>query len=353
VERIIGKQFSSFGYEEIQTPMFEFFEVFSSEIGTTPSKDLFKFFDGEGNTLVLRPDFTPSMARCAAKYFGKSKEPLRFCYQGNTYANTSSLQGKLKEVTEMGTELIGDDGLAADGEMIALVIESLLAVGLEEFQISIGQVDYFKGMCAQTGISAETEFELREFISGKNILGAEDLLKAAGIPEEHRNQLLQITDLFGTVEVLRKAEAQADNEQSKAAVKRLTSLYHVLCDYRVDKYVAFDLGMLSKYEYYTGIIFKCYAYGVGDVIAKGGRYDNLLAKFGKASPAIGFGIVIDDLMAALERQRVKIPKHDVTIIHYDNDNFEDALAEARVRRKEGNRVVLNRKKIKQRDFDNE
>jgi ATP phosphoribosyltransferase regulatory subunit len=124
----------------------------------------------------------------------------------------------------------------------------------------------------------------------------------------------------------------------------LLSLYDILCDYRVEKYVSFDLGMLSKYQYYTGIIFKCYAYGVGDVIAKGGRYDNLLEKFGKTSPAIGFGIVIDDLMAALERQKVKIPKQEVITIYYDDENYPDALAEARVMRKEGNLVILNKRK---------
>jgi ATP phosphoribosyltransferase regulatory subunit len=343
VEDIIGKQFGLYGYDHIQTPMFEFFEVFSREIGTTPAKNLFKFFDGEGNTLVLRPDFTPSMARCAAKYFGDLKEPLRFCYQGNTYANTSSLQGKLKEMTEMGTELIGDAGVAADGEIIALVIESLLAVGLKEFQISIGQVEYFKGMCAEAGLTAETELGLREFISGKNIIAAENLLSAAGLLTEQSNRLLQITDLFGPAEILTKALAGASNERSQAAVKRLHLLYDVLCDYRVEKYVAFDLGMLSKYEYYTGIIFKGYAYGVGDVIATGGRYDNLLAKFGKTSPAIGFGIVIDDLMAALERQKVKIPQQDITNIYYYDENFHDALVEARIMRKEGKRVVLSAK----------
>ena len=126
-----------YGYEDLQTPSFEYFDVFSNEIGTTSSKELYKFFDKEGSTLVLRPDFTPSVARCAAKYFMDEKRPIRFCYQGSAFSNTSDLQGKLKETTQMGAELMNDGSAQADGEMIAMLTESLLAAGLTYFQISV------------------------------------------------------------------------------------------------------------------------------------------------------------------------------------------------------------------------
>lgn len=360
-EQMIHHQFNLYGFEDLQTPTFEFFEVFSQEIGTTPARDLYKFFDRDGNTLVLRPDFTPSIARCAAKYHHGSTAPKRFAYHGNTFTNTSSLQGKLKELTEMGTELINDAGVEADGEIIALVIESLLAAGLKEFQISIGQVEYFKGMCAGAGLDEETELALRDFIAGKNIFGAEDLLLARGVDETHRSMLLKITDLFGSAAVLAPAAEQADNQRSKAAINRLQQLYRVLCDYGVEKYVSFDLGMLSKYNYYTGVIFKAYTYGVGDAIVKGGRYDNLLGKFGQPAPAIGFVIVIDHLMTALNRQNAAVSGapaaedtvHIITYRNHDNnkDNNNDnnnrhsyrtALAEAQTRRRQGQRVVLRR-----------
>lgn len=176
VEHEIHKIFHRYGYQDIQTPSFEFFDVFSREIGTKPSKDLYKFFDKEGNTLVLRPDFTPSIARCAAKYFIDEDRPLRFCYLGNAFSNTSELQGKLKEMTQMGSELIGDGSVQADAEMAAMMIESLLAAGLTEFQISIGQVEYYKGICEEAGLSEEMELELRKYISSKNYFGAEDFL---------------------------------------------------------------------------------------------------------------------------------------------------------------------------------
>lgn len=340
-EDLIHQKLNLYGYEDIQTPTFEFFDVFSKEIGTTPSKELYKFFDKDGNTLVLRPDFTPSMARCAAKYFMDEDVPIRFCYLGNTFTNTNNLQGKLKEVTQMGAELMGDGSVEADGEMIAMAIESLLAAGLKDFQMSIGEVEYFKGLCQQAGLDEETELALREYISGKNIFGAENLLTEKGIDQKHRDTLLKTTDYLGSVESLSEAKNQADNERSLNAIERLEKLYQVLCAYGVEKYVSFDLGMLSKYNYYTGVIFKVYTYGVGDAVLKGGRYDKLLGCFGKNAPAIGFVIVIDDLMQALNRQKVQIAeRHEVKTLVYHKDNYEGKLSEAKELRKQGIRTAL-------------
>ncbi len=341
IQSLIHHQLNLYGYEDIQTPTFEFFDVFSREIGTTPSKELYKFFDKEGNTLVLRPDFTPSMARCAAKYFMEEDVPIRFCYQGNTFTNTSNLQGKLKEVTQMGAELMGDDSVQADAEMIAMMIESLLAAGLKEFQVSIGEVEYFKGLCEQVGLSEETENELREYISGKNIFGAEELLLEKGIDEKTSEMLLKITDWFGPVDVLTQAEEFVKNERSLYAISRLKKLYQVLCEYGVEKYVSFDLGMLSKYHYYTGVIFKVFTYGVGDAIAKGGRYDKLLQYFGKKAPAIGFMVVIDDLMLALGRQeKGSCTEEEITMLTYQMEDYEYKLRQAKELRKKGIRTVL-------------
>ena len=145
VESLIREKTVEFGFDEIETPTFEFFDVFSNEIGTTPSRELYKFFDKEGDTLVLRPDFTPSIARCAAKYFMESSEPLRFSYLGSAFTRTDSLQGKLSETTQLGAELIGDDSVYADGEVIALAILALKEIGLKDFRVSIGHIGYFKG----------------------------------------------------------------------------------------------------------------------------------------------------------------------------------------------------------------
>ena len=125
----LKKAMEQYGYHIIQTPTFEFFDIFGKEIGTTPSKDLYKFFDREGNTLVLRPDITPSIARAAAKYFSEEDMPIRLYYMGNTFINNSSYQGRLKENTQLGAEFIGDNSVDADAELISLAVECLLASG--------------------------------------------------------------------------------------------------------------------------------------------------------------------------------------------------------------------------------
>ena len=167
------------GYHPIQTPTFEFFDIFGREIGTTPSKDLYKFFDREGNTLVLRPDITPQIARATATLFKDDELPARLCYVGNTFINHSSYQGRLKESTQMGAEMIGLDAADADAEMLALVIDCLKNAGLEEFQISIGNVDFFQSLIEESEIDDETEERLRELINNRNFFGADELFAEA------------------------------------------------------------------------------------------------------------------------------------------------------------------------------
>lgn len=341
VEEKLHESIRLYGYEDIQTPTFEFFDVFSREIGTTPSKELYKFFDKEGNTLVLRPDFTPSIARCAAKYFGEEQKPLRFSYVGNTFTNTSNLQGKLKEVTQMGAELVGDPTVEADAEMISLVVKALLNTGIQRFQVSIGQVEYFKGLCEEAGLDEETELDLRACISGKNYFAAQELLLERDVKEPYQSRLLKVADMFGDIFSLEEARELVENERSLGAIKRLEKLYEVLKLYGVADYVSFDLGMLSKYNYYTGVIFRAYTYGVGDAIVKGGRYDNLLRQFGKNAPAVGFVVVVDSILEALARQKVEvtIPKEAQTV-YYSLENYQDRLEEVQKMRAQGIPVML-------------
>ena len=344
VERKLHDIIGTYGFEDIQTPTFEFFDVFSREIGTTPSKELYKFFDKEGNTLVLRPDFTPSIARCAAKYFMEDKSPIRFSYVGNTFTNTSNLQGKLKEVTQMGAELINDASVEADAEMISLVIEALKNTGLKRFQVSIGQLEYFKGLCQEAGLDEDTEYDLRTCISGKNFFAAQELLEERQVQEPYRSVLLKVADMFGNMTSLSEARALVNNERSLSAIDRLEQLYEVLKLYGVEEYVSFDLGMLSKYNYYTGVIFKAYTYGVGDAVVKGGRYDNLLHQFGKEAPAIGFMIIIDELLEALDSQKVELamPTAKQRILYDPSDraDFTAKLSEAKTLRAKGISVYL-------------
>lgn len=339
VQSRLMQAFDSFGYKQIETPVFEFFDVFSKEIGTTKSNELYKFFDKEGNTLALRPDFTPSMARCAAKYYLEEDIPVRFSYCGNTFTNASQLQGKLNEVTQTGVELIGDDSRNADAELIHLAVTALKSSGLTQFQISIGEIEFFKGLCEEAGLSEEMENQVRDLISKKNYFGVEEYITEQGIEKSKAEAFLKVAELFGSYECLEEAKMLVSNEKSLKAVQRLEKLYDTLKEFGDEKYVSFDLGMVSKYNYYTGIIFKAYTYGVGDAILKGGRYNNLLTYFGKNAPAVGFMIVVDDLMIALSSQKLDLkPSPDIEYLLYDKNMYKEAMKAADYRRSLGYKV---------------
>ena len=341
----IRKVFDSYGYEEIETPSFEYFEVFSREVGTIPSKDLYKFFDREGNTLVLRPDFTPSVSRACATYFNPEHQVITLSYTGNTFINNSSYQGRLKETTQMGVERIGDDSAEADAELLAMTVECLLKAGLKEFQVSVGQVDYFKSLLQDANLDIEEEEKLRSLISQKNYFGVEDLVRSQNIPESLEKAFLELPHLFGSSEVLQKARSLTDNICAIKAVERLEEIYEILKIYGYEKYVSFDFGMLSKFQYYTGIIFQAYTYGTGEPVVKGGRYNNLLKHFGKPAASIGFGITVDNLLMALSRQKISLPeKKSPVILTYTEANRREAILEAQKLRNEGTAVALRREK---------
>lgn len=341
----IRKVFDSYGYEEIETPSFEYFEVFSREVGTIPSKDLYKFFDREGNTLVLRPDFTPSVSRACATYFNPEQEVVTLSYTGNTFINNSSYQGRLKETTQMGVERIGDDSAEADAELLAMTVECLLKAGLKEFQVSVGQVDYFKSLLQDANLDIEEEENLRSLISQKNYFGVEDLVRSQNIPESLEKTFLELPHLFGSSEILQKARSLTDNICAIKAVERLEEIYEILKIYGYEKYVSFDFGMLSKFQYYTGIIFQAYTYGTGEPVVKGGRYNNLLKHFGKPAASIGFGITVDNLLMALSRQKISLPeKKAPVILTYTEANRREAILEAQKLRNEGTAVALRREK---------
>ena len=341
LEENLGDVFRKFGFHNIQTPTFEFFDVFNKERGSVPTKDLYKFFDREGNTLVLRPDVTPSICRSVAKYFTNDIVPVKLCYNQNTFINDYELQGKLKETTQMGCELIGDDSIEADAEIIVTVIESLKKSGLKEFLVEIGQVDFFMGLVKDCNLSEDDVKVLTEYISTKRFFGVEDYLEKIGLSYSQSLPFIKLPELFGQFEVLSLAKQITTNEISLAAIERLEKLYSILEKYDVTKYISFDLGMLGNYKYYTGIIFKAYTYGTGDAIVTGGRYDKLIKQFGKDSAAIGFGIYVDRLLFALNSQKVEFEDaSDFEVIIYEQDKRDEAIELAMKLRSEGVSVDL-------------
>ena len=191
-----------YGNKDIETPTFEYFGIFNSDTGSAPSNEMYKFFDRNNNTLVLRPDFTPSIARCVSKYFPDEELPIRLSYKGNTFASTERHQGKLAEITQIGSELINDDSSAADAETIACVIDCLKASGLEEFQITIGEVEYFKGIIEEADLDSEVENKIRDYIQVKNFFGLSEYISGKDIAEETKTALNSLASLFGGEDIL-------------------------------------------------------------------------------------------------------------------------------------------------------
>ena len=346
LEGRIKKVFHLYGYHDIQTPTFEYFDVFRKEIGTVPSNELYKFFDKDGNTLALRPDITPSIARAAATLFQDEELPIRLCYTGSTFVNHSNYQGRLRETTQMGAELMGDDSVEADAEMLALVIESMLTIGLKEFQLSVGNVDFFQSLIEDACLDEEAELRVRELINNRNYFGVEEFLDSIQVKRSSKEAFSALNELVGGIDILAQAKNIAPNSKGVMAVKRLEKIYDTLKLYGVEKFVTFDLSMSGTYGYYTGIIFRGYTFGTGDAIVKGGRYDHLLEKFGKESASIGFVIVIDELMNALIRQKVRIVyTRKNTLILYDEGKQREAIALAKdFRRKAKNTELIKKSK---------
>lgn len=333
-----------YSYHDIETPTFEFFDIFNRDKGSVPSNEMYKFFDRDNNTLVLRPDITPSIARCVAKYYADEDFPVRLCYTGNTYINTLKLQGKLKETTQIGAELINDDSTAADAEIISTVIDCFKEIGIKDFQIEIGFMDYFVGLVKESGISEETAVRIKEYINIKNFFGLSEYLKELNVPDNIKEAFLAFDSLFGGEEMIDRAISYVANDMSVQACERLRRIYKALSYYGYETNIGFDLSMLDGYNYYTGIIFRGYTYGTGDAIVTGGRYNNLLKQFGKDAPSIGFAFKVDELMNAMNRQDIEIPvERTDSIVLYEIENQEAAIAFAMKKRADGRSVELIRK----------
>lgn len=344
LEDKLQKVLHLYGYHDIQTPMFEYFDVFGKEIGTIQSKELYKFFDREGDTLVLRPDITPSIARVVTTVYEKELKPVRLCYKGNTFVNHSNYLGKLRENTQLGAEFIGENSEEADAEMIAMAVESLKEVGLNDFQIHIGHVGFFEGLIQETQLSEEDERLLRELIHNRNYFGVDELLERSQAKITTKTAFQNLPELIGGVEILRDAKKIALNFKILEAVKRLEQVYKLLVAYGVEKYVTFDLSMSGTFGYYTGIIFRGYTHGTGDAIVKGGRYDNLVGKFGENTPSIGFAIVIDELLNSFGRQKIRIVlERKTAVVLYDEERILDAISLTKDFRAKGKQVEMIKK----------
>ncbi len=330
------------GFLEIETPTLEFYDVFSPDTGLVSQEDMFKFFDQQGRILVLRPDATIPVARVAATKYTEFGQPLRFSYISNTFRYNELGGGKQKEFTVAGAEIIGSSNPEADAEVLAAAVNSLKKLGVEDFQIDMGQVEFFKGLVQETGLTELDAEQLRVLIDRKDSIGLKELAATYGIEGSLRKLLLGLPRCFGSLEVIDSAGDMTSNTRSLEALENLKEVYSILKDYGLEKYISIDLAMVRNLNFYTGIIFKGYTYDVGFPVLRGGRYDNLVSKFGSDMPATGFSMGLNMVLMAMERQSIATENPGIdTVVCYEEGRRADAVRICRELRKQGLSVEMS------------
>jgi ATP phosphoribosyltransferase regulatory subunit len=341
IESKIKDFFYRWGYDEIETPTFEYYDVFSSGIGSVRQEQMLKFIDHHGRILVLRPDITMPIARIAATKLRDYPIPLRLCYLSNAFGYDPTQAGNQREFTQAGIELLGLEGTEADAEAISLAIMALRDIGLSNFQIDIGQVDFFKGLMEEAGVTDDEAEEIRQYVDQKNMLDIDLLLKDTPISCSVKRKIMELPSLYGGPEVLDIAQKITENKRCKKAIDNIRQVYDILNDFGLKDYISIDLGMVQSIDYYSGIIFRGITSELGFPILAGGRYDQLVKEFGYDLPATGFAMGIKRLLMALERQGNldHIPGIDI-LVGYHPHVRQKAFAYIQDLRAKGKRVEV-------------
>ncbi len=308
-EEALRREFSRWGYAEVIPPTFEYYDNLSVGTGPALRRAMYRFFDREGHTLALRADFTPQVARMAATKLFDRPQPQRCFYVGSVFRCEEPQAGRKREFTQAGVELLGADTPAADAEAVALAVAALEALALRNVQVNLGQMAFFRALAE--GLLAEVVGPLREAIDQKNGARLADLLGAARLTGARRDLLFRLPDLIGGVEILDEAQALAADlprpATALAALERLARVYDLLAAHGVAGRVFLDLGEVRGMDYYTGITFRGLAPGLGWPLVSGGRYDDLVARFGRPLAAVGFGLGIERALLVQARQGTPPP----------------------------------------------
>jgi ATP phosphoribosyltransferase regulatory subunit len=238
--------------------------------------------------------------------------------------------GRYREFYQAGVELVGLPNPEGDAEMIAMTVEGLRALGLADFQLDVGQTDFFRGMLEDLGADPETARGLRSALGRKDVSALERRVGALGAPAAVAEALLALPSLYGRGDVLERAERLVKNARSEAALANLAEVYRLLRLYGLADSVLLDLGEVRGFDYYSGVHFEAYVSGLGAPLVGGGRYDQMLARFGYDCPATGFAFEVGRAMLALESQgaRPELAGPDFYIIDFTADKTQ-ALAIAR------------------------
>ncbi len=336
LEGELRRLFTMQGYQEIETPILEYYGALDDRTWGYRPEDVWKTFDSAGRILALRPDSTIPAARVAAGRLADAPLPLRLCYLQSatkTLTDTSSL---LCEETQCGVELMGEPSPEADAEVIALAVKAVEAAGLTGFQLELGQAQFVAGFLQEAGLTEGQSAVIRGMIEGKNALDMQLYLNKLAVSRDAADRLMRLPRLYGDASILDEAEALTNHPLCRAAIAELRQVLAILEEYGCGGCVSIDLGMAHQANYYSGTIFRGLAAELGQPLLSGGRYDGLPARFGREIPATGFALSMKLLLIALERQGASFaaPVPDV-ILSFAPGCRKEAIAFAEKKRSDG------------------
>jgi ATP phosphoribosyltransferase regulatory subunit len=284
--------FEQGGYGEVWTPALEYEGTFE-RAGMTATRPAYRMFDEQGNVLVLRSDMTVPIARLVATRYAHADPPLRFSYLAHAYRGVRPQRGQSREFLQAGVELIGSPGADGTAEALTILCAALDAAGLKTYRVGLGDASLYPALLESLGVDPERhERILGELVTG-DFVGLERELQESGLPAEAFELLLRVPRVRGGPEVL--DELTGPLQAAGAGMREL----HARLAPEVAQRVIFDLGLVRSLGYYTGAVFQVYDPAYGVPIGSGGRYDELLGRFGRPLPAVGFALNVERLHIAL------------------------------------------------------
>lgn len=295
--------FRTWGYREVCPPVIEYLEAVSVGAANWGRReDLYQFFDRKGRTLALRPDMTTPIARLVATRLTDEPLPLRLSYFAPVFRHRELRAGATSEIWQAGVELVGASGEAADAEVISLACAAVKAAELDGFRIGLGHVGIVEGLFESAGVAPGAAAALKEAMVSRDLVAFEHGVAQAGLSGEQADLLLGLVHFHGS---FREAMDRFGGIGGRvtAALQHLGRVLEVLEALGVADQVNLDLGLVRSLGYYTGVVFEGYLPGIGQPVMGGGRYDNLVAEFGRPLAATGFALEVDRLLMAQEQQR--------------------------------------------------
>jgi ATP phosphoribosyltransferase regulatory subunit len=284
--------FEGSGYGEVYTPALEY-EGASARGDMVATRPAYRMFDEQGNVLVLRADMTVPIARLVATRYAHAEPPFRFCYFAHAYRGVRPQRGQSRELLQAGVELIGAAAPEGTAEALGVLCAALDAAGLETYRVGLGDASLYPRLLEALGVPPETrERILAELVAG-DFVGVEHEVRALGLGEQDAELLLRVPRRRGGPEVLEGLWGPLED-----AVTGMRAV-HALLPSQVAERIIFDLGLVRSLGYYTGAVFQVYDPAYGVPIGSGGRYDDLLAMFGRPLPAVGFALNVERLHIAL------------------------------------------------------